>query len=145
MSTTPSEHQGHCLCGAVKYTATIKERVTACHCGMCRRWTGGLFLSVGADAVTWEGEEHIKTFKSSAWAERGFCSTCGANLFYRVTAPGKLQGMTAIMYGSLEDPGELKVATELFIDRKPPAYALAGQAEHKVLTEAEVMALFGGG
>jgi len=112
---------------------------------MCRRWTGGVFLTVGTDAVTWEGEDHIQTYTSSAWAERGFCRTCGTNLFYRVTAPGKMEGMTALMFGSLNDPEGLEIATELFVDRRPATYALVGEADHKRLTEAEVLALFGGG
>lgn len=129
----------------MRFTATIKDRVTACHCGMCRRWSGGVFLTVSTEGISWEGESLISTYTSSPWAERGFCRTCGTNLFYRVTAPGKLHGMTALMFGAIDDAEGLEIATELFIDRKPATYALVGQADHKCLTESEVLALFGEG
>lgn len=37
---------GHCLCGAVRITVTDPpQELGACHCGMCRRWTGSAFLA----------------------------------------------------------------------------------------------------
>ena len=38
---------GHCLCGAVKISASqASKSIGACHCGMCRRWTGGPWLAL---------------------------------------------------------------------------------------------------
>jgi hypothetical protein len=109
---------------------------------MCRRWTGGPLLSIGSSDVTWVGDDKITTFKSSDWAERGFCSVCGSALFYRVTAPGPHQGRVHIAFGTLDDQSGFDMNLEFFIDKKPEAYTLAG--ERKRLTEAEVFALFGG-
>jgi hypothetical protein len=136
------ERSGKCLCGAVTYQASgVDPKVGICHCGMCRRWVGGPFVSVSAETITWSGDEHIKTFTSSPWAERAFCSTCGSSLFYRVTAPGKHQGLVVLLFGTLDDPTGLTLEHEWFIDRKPDCYAIAG--EHPRKTESEVMAMFG--
>ena len=40
-------HTGSCVCGAVRFTITTPIKETgACHCGMCRKWSGGVFMSV---------------------------------------------------------------------------------------------------
>ena len=40
------EWTGGCLCGAVRYRATVDPiRVVNCHCGMCRRASGAAFLT----------------------------------------------------------------------------------------------------
>jgi len=36
-----------------------------------------------ADTVSFAGEENVAVYKSSDWAERGFCKQCGTHLFYR--------------------------------------------------------------
>lgn len=134
---------GKCLCGAVRYTiAADKTEVGACHCGMCRAWSGGVFIGLQAakDEVTLVGGENLTIYKSSDWAERGFCSHCGASLFYRVTAPGPHEGEFHFGAGTLEDWGDARMTGEIFIDRKPDAYAFAGET-HK-MTAAEVMAMF---
>ncbi len=116
--------------------------MSACHCGMCRRWTGGPLLGISAKEVDWSGEDKIRTYTSSPWAERGFCSECGTGLFYRITAPGPAQGSLSLLFGTLEDQAGFELVQEWFIDKKPDTYTLAG--ERKTLTEAEVMAMFGG-
>ena len=130
---------GRCLCGSVTITAkAMSNEVGACHCGMCRRWTGGPLLAVdcGSD-VTFTGEEHITVYESSAWAERGFCSKCGSHLFYRLKESGQ-----HIMPAGLFDvaPGDLVFDHQVFIDNKPDYYSFAN--ETKNLTEAEVFAMY---
>ena len=138
------ERTGKCLCGAVTYRAKeLKPEIGACHCSMCRRWTGGPLLAASSGDVAWQGDDEIRTFKSSDWAERGFCSQCGSALFYRVTAPGPHQGTYHLAFGTLDDQSGFTIDKEWFIDKKPDAYTLAG--EHKTLTEAEVFAMFSGG
>jgi len=133
------------MCGAVTYTATPSNRsVGACHCSMCRQWSGGVFISMEAkpDEINFEGEENIATFKSSPWAERAFCKNCGSSLYYRITAPGPYQGVFYVGSGTLDDYGDLKFDGQLYIDAKPAAYSFA---EHtKNMTKAEVEEMFGG-
>ena len=134
------ELTGGCLCGAVRYRVTGAEpHFDACHCSMCRRFSGGVFLAVEvpAEGLTWEsGEDEIATHASSDWAERGFCRRCGSSLFWRMPEGG----MMALAAGTLDSLEGLEFASEIFIDRKPDAYAFAG--ERKRTTEAEVIAAF---
>lgn len=134
---------GKCICGAVSFTIRdLKTEFTACHCKMCQRWAGSALLAfaVPPETVAFEGNHNIKTYKSSDWAERGWCDKCGSNIFYRVTAPGAYQGTHHMPVGLLDDAAGMTLVSEIFYDRRSPAFAFAG--ETKKLTEADVMAMF---
>ncbi len=135
---------GGCLCGAVRFEAEPGEMTShACHCGMCRRWSGSALVAVqvAPDAITFEGAEHVRTIQSSAWAERAWCDRCGSNLFYRITMAGPMQGQRHVAMGLFDDPDALPLTSEIYIDRKPSSFAYAGS--HHTMTEAEVEAMFG--
>ena len=77
--------KGACLCGAVRFAAKVERpSVSACHCKMCRRWSTSPFMAIKATDLAFDGAENIARFRSSQWAERGFCKQCGANLFYHI-------------------------------------------------------------
>jgi hypothetical protein len=130
--------RGKCLCGAVRFTAEeVETGAHCCHCSMCRSWSGGPALSVGVGTVTFDGEENITRYQSSAWAERGFCGKCGSNLFFKVKDPEQY-----IMWlGVFEDLTPFHLEGEIYIDDKPAAYALAG--DHPRMTGAEFLASIG--
>ncbi len=131
---------GKCLCGAVTFTAEeVEKHVHACHCSMCRSWTGGPMQAARCDGVSFDGAEHIKTFQSSEWAERGFCSVCGSSLFYRMPETG----MTMMALGAFDEQDQFDLAGEIFVDEKPAGYNFAG--DHERLTAAEFMASIGAG
>ena len=137
--TKTSRRSGSCLCGAVHITASkASNKVGACHCGMCRKWGGGPFMEVdcGTD-VTFKGEDNIKVYDSSAWAERGFCSKCGSHLFYRLKE--SKQYMVAV--GLFDDQEGLVFESQVFIDRKPPFYSFANKTKN--MTEAEIFEMYG--
>jgi hypothetical protein len=134
------QRTGKCLCAAVTFTADIQPTIVACHCGMCRRWTGGVFLTTPAKDIHFTGEDAITRYKSSDWAERGFCSRCGSSLFYRVTAKGPHEGETVLAVGALDDASGMTLDEELCIDHKPDGYSFAGEPKQK--TEAEMFASF---
>lgn len=131
-----ASYGGQCLCGAVRFSAEVEDTShSACHCGMCRRWSGGSpFFAVRTTSVAFEGEEHIGRYASSSWAERGFCRTCGTVLFYYLVPAAKYM-MSA---GAFADQASFQLALEIFVDRKPMGYALAG--DHPRWTEAETFA-----
>ena len=135
-----SERKGQCMCGAVTVTATpAHDTLGVCHCDMCRRWTSaGLLGFVARPGYAALGP--VKTFSSSEWAERAFCSDCGSALWYRVTATGKHHGETHMSAGLFEDAAGGRLTHEVFIDRKPQGYAFAGETEQ--MTEAQIMAMF---
>ncbi|MEM9524230.1 MAG: GFA family protein [Pseudomonadota bacterium] len=137
---TDTARTGGCLCGAVRYTLSEAPRTYgACHCRMCRRFSGGIELGVEVrpDGVAWEGEDRIRTFKSSEWAERGFCDICGSSLFWRLIAPGPMQGLLSLSAGSLDSLEGLDFDIEVYIDHKPTTYAFAG--ERRQMTEAQIL------
>lgn len=132
------EVSGHCLCRAVTYKATASNAdVSACHCGMCRRWTGGPLLYIHVDGrPTFTGEDAIGVFRSSDIGERGFCSKCGSILFWRAVG----QGSYTFTAGSLDDQTSLAFTREIFIDDKPPYYDFANATQR--LTGAESAATY---
>ena len=131
--------EGHCLCGAVTVCAVPARRhVEACHCTMCRRWNGVAFVGVQCGSeVAIEGEAHVVRYRSSEWAERGFCGRCGSSLFYHYLPLGTY-GFTA---GLFPDEALLPLSEEIFIDEKPAYYAF--DAESAKLTGEEVKAKYG--
>lgn len=132
----PETLSGRCLCGAVTISARpAKPHLEACHCDMCRRWGGIAFMGVqcGPNA-SFTGEEHITRFRSSEWAERGFCNKCGTNLFYHFL-PTTNYSFPA---GVFDDLGDMQLTEEIFVDEQPGYYRFAGDAERK--TGPEVIA-----
>lgn len=141
-ATTQIATTGGCLCGAVRYTLSNPPKgFGACHCGMCRKFNGGIELGieVPGDGIAFETTQTLRTYRSSDWAERGFCNTCGSSLYWRLTAPGPMQGLYSLSAGSLDSLEGLSLTREFFIDSKPAGYALSG--DHKRLTEADIMAM----
>jgi hypothetical protein len=135
--------RGHCLCGAVSFEADVEKREShACHCEMCRRWSGSAMLAVSVPeaALRIEGAERIRTYRSSDWAERAWCDACGSNLWYRITADGPYLGGHEICLGLFDTPDDLPLAKEIYIDRKTSSFAFAG--ERATMTQAEVEAMF---
>jgi hypothetical protein len=104
---------------------------------MCRHWAGGPFFGSSVKSVEFSGTENIGRFTSSAWAERGFCRQCGTTLFYYL----KPASQYTLSVGAFDDAKPFKLTREIFIDQKPPGYALAG--DHPRLTEREVLAAYG--
>jgi hypothetical protein len=130
-----TEMSGACLCGAVRFTAkNVETDCHACHCGMCRRWSGGPFLGASVGSIRFDGDENITRYNSSEWAERGSCRKCGSNLFYRVKAEDRY----VLCVGAFDDPAPFRLVGEIYIDRKPAGYAFAGDLPQQ--TEAEVIA-----
>ena len=142
----PTNRTGGCLCGAVRFElAEAPTEYGACHCGMCRKFSGGIELGVmvPGEGVTWLEDAALRTYPSSDWAERGFCGTCGSSLFWRLTADVPMKGLLSLSAGALDTLDGMTFASEVYIDHKPASHAFAG--ERKRLTEADVMAMVGGG
>ena len=127
---------GTCLCKAVSFSAnSISQKVGVCHFNMCRTWSGGPYIGIdcGSD-VQFNGE--VARYKSSEWAERGFCCACGTHLFYRFIESG-----TMIMPAGVFNEGlDLVMDHQIFIDEKPHYYDFANQTQN--MTGAEVMKMF---
>ena len=138
-----TDRTGKCLCGAVKFTiADAPVKYGACHCEMCRRWTGSalLAMTVPGDSIAWEGEAHIRTLQSSDWAERAWCQRCGSGLYYHVTV-GEMSANYEIPVGLFDDTSGLTLASEIYVDHRIDSAVFAG--ERNTMTRQEVLAKFG--
>lgn len=129
---------GSCLCGSVHVRAeAMCTHVGACHCNMCRKWTGGPMLTVDChSAVQFTGEDHITIYQSSDWAERDFCTTCGTHLFYRL----KQADQYIIPVGVFDAQTKLQFTEQIFMDEKPSYYAFSNHTHE--MTGAEVFAQY---
>jgi hypothetical protein len=132
--------QGHCLCGAIRVTTADQNEVNACHCSMCRRWGGGPLMAVhcGADPAI-EGREALKVYRSSDWAERAFCGTCGTHVYYHLLPANEF----VLSVGLFQDAPGFRLVEQIFVDEQPGFYAFANPT--RKLTGAEVIAQFNAG
>jgi len=73
--------RGSCLCGTVRWQNESFERMTHCHCSMCRKAHGAPFATYATarGGFSWlAGEEAVRFRASSARFQRGFCRHCGS-------------------------------------------------------------------
>lgn len=110
---------GQCLCGAVKYEVEPPLGESAhCHCEYCRRAHGAAFVTwvaVPAARFKMNGGETLRWYRSSAQAERGFCSRCGCPLFYRSSLTPEEIDVTRASF--TDDPG-VTPRYHCFVDQK---------------------------
>lgn len=127
--------QGKCLCGAVtiRVDGAHDPRPGACHCRMCQRWSGGLFLCFAAEAsaVTVKGE--VARYASSDIAERAFCPRCGSHLWMRDT--GAADAAYDLMPGLFDAAADWPLRSEIYSDRALASVTLSG--DHRRATRAE--------
>lgn len=88
-----------------------------------------MMMVVEGQGVTVTGP--VKTYASSPFAERAWCDVCGSSLWIR-DAPG---GAHEFMPGLFDNAGGAVLNREVYADRKPDGYALAGG--HPRVTAAE--------
>lgn len=138
-SNSTSAITGHCLCGAVTITVAGQHdpRVGACHCRMCQRWSGGLFLCFTADAsaVTVTGE--VTRYRSSAFAERAFCARCGSHLWFNDVEEGGEPRSYELMPGLFDAARPWPLRSEIYVDRAMACVRLLGDHRRKSRAEYE--------
>ena len=128
---------GSCLCGACRLTAAPEHGAHACHCGNCRKWSGGMFLAAqSGTSVVFNRDAPLARYGSSDWAERVFCARCGSSLVWQM----KDGSSQIVSIQACESPGDFGIESQIYVDRKPGSYALANRTE--MLTEAEVIARY---
>lgn len=127
-----------CLCGSIEVNAPDHDEAGLCHCSICRRWSGGPMFAVhcGPD-VTFTGDA-VTRYKSSEWAERGFCASCGTHIFYYL-----LPTQEYILPAGLFQDKDFRLTNEIFIDEKPRYYEFRNETEK--LTGQQVFDMFASG
>ena len=128
MDATSNLRHGGCLCGGVRYRLTGALRsVMACHCSQCRRSSGNFVAATACNTSQFEllSDASLKWFASSPGAERGFCATCGGNLFWRERGAASI----SITAGTLDAPTGLRIGTHIFVGDKSDYYDINDDAE----------------
>jgi hypothetical protein len=101
--------EGGCLCGAVRYRSMARPpRGVICHCSICRRHSGApalAFVHFPLAAFAWLTAEP-SWYRSSRYAQRGFCAACGSTVAMREEV---LSDRVQICVGSLDDPNKVHI------------------------------------
>ena len=119
-------HKGSCLCGAVTFEVEGSlSPVEACHCSQCRKWTGHILASteVPRTALKINGSESVSWFQSSEKVRRGFCSSCGASLFFDPLDKEK-HNWIGISMGVFDTPTNTEMALHIFVAEKGDYYKI---------------------
>ena len=112
-----------CLCAGVKINVKGKLRhVVNCHCSQCMKTHGNYaaYTACLEDNITFINKKTLKWYKSSNIAKRGFCSICGASIFYKLLKSKKI----SIAAGMLRNPTKLKTHSNIFTKDKLDYYKL---------------------
>ena len=124
MTEDQAVHKGQCLCGALRYE--VQGPLTdlhACHCSMCQRQGGHFAMATGAKRADFKltAGGTLKWYRSSDFAQRGFCADCGSSLFWQ----SDKADYTAIFAGSLDDGAGVRLAAHIFVADKGDYYDIA--------------------
>lgn len=112
--------EGGCLCGAIRYRATEAPiRGVLCHCSMCRRHSGApvlAFVHFRLDHFTWVRGAPAR-YRSSAFAERGFCPECGSTISMHEDV---LADRVQVTVGSLDQPERARIDDHVWTQEALP-------------------------
>ncbi len=114
--------KGSCNCGGVSFeVAGAPQGASMCHCGQCRKQSGGVWSSAFVDEPNLTVHGDVAWYRSSAKAKRGFCPTCGAFLFW------KHDDETTISFalGAIDGLTGLKLEKHIFVADKGDYYDIA--------------------
>ena len=123
MKKKASSKIAKCLCEGVKIKVKGKLRhVINCHCSQCMKTHGNYaaYTACLEDNITFINKKTLKWFKSSNIAKRGFCSVCGASIFYKLQKSRNI----SIAAGMFHNPTKLKTRSNIFTKGKLDYYKL---------------------
>lgn len=114
--------KGSCLCGAIQFETSAKPQgVSMCHCGQCRKQSGGIWSSayVAQDELSISGV--VNWYASSDIAKRGSCPICGAFLFWKANNEDTI----SFSLGAIDGPTGLILEKHIFVADKGDYYDIA--------------------
>ena len=112
--------RGSCLCSTVRWSFDgAFDRMTHCHCEMCRKAHGAPFATYAMGSVEHfrfdQGEEAVTRYESSPGFVRAFCSGCGS------VVPHPTPGSEIdIPVGPLDDDPGMRATCHIFAKWKAP-------------------------
>jgi len=113
----------NCLCGGVKIKIKGKLRhVINCHCSQCLKTHGNYaaYTACPENRIDFINKKTLKWYPSSKIAKRGFCSICGASIFYKLLKSKNI----SIAAGMLSNPTKLKTHSNIYTKGKLDYYKL---------------------
>ncbi|MHA6262988.1 GFA family protein [Arenibacterium sp. CAU 1754] len=116
-------HKGSCNCGGVAFElAGDLAPPSVCHCTQCRKQSGHVWASthVPQSALTLTAEDSLRWYRSSDTAQRGFCGTCGAFLFWKHNDEDNI----SVSMGAFDTPTGVTLARHIFVADKGEYYDL---------------------
>ncbi|MBE9475968.1 MAG: GFA family protein [Proteobacteria bacterium] len=116
-------YKGSCQCGAVTYELDGPLRPSvACHCTQCRKTSGHYWSAtqVPNDRFRITKDDGLKWFRSSDVARRGFCTGCGASLFWQHDG----EDATSVGSGTLDGITGIETAKHIYVADKGDYYEI---------------------
>jgi len=114
-SDKASSLTGSCLCGGVSYKINGSARdVVNCFCSQCRKTSGHHVAAtrVSKDHLILEKEGTLNWYECLPNVFRGFCQTCGGNLFWDDGRDNEI----SIMAGTIDTPTHLKTVKNIYTE-----------------------------
>ena len=128
MSETRS---GQCACGKIRLVVEPSEGagILHCHCHNCRRITGNFVAAVrcSTENLTVDDPDGCLSAFDLGFATYGFCSGCGATLWFR---PTEGHGETSVMAGVLDDTEGFEVQAVWFSHEAQSHHELPANVPH---------------
>lgn len=124
-SSKEAVFEGGCRCGGVRYTARQQPtQVTFCYCKACSSLSGSGYLPfchVDGDALSFTHTSTMKTLVLSKFAERFFCTGCGAPIAMRYNFDPSVTGLVLGTVDLDSFKGTMpKVEQHIFLREKAP-------------------------
>lgn len=123
------EIKGSCRCGKVTYSSSADPVFTGiCHCTHCQKSSGSAFGTVVAVptaslTVTGTTTRFTDAGDSGNPTHRDFCPVCGSTI---TQSADRMPGLTMVTVGTLDDPGWVKPAMQIYCDSAQPWVSLGG-------------------
>ena len=115
--------KGKCLCGGIRFsTKGFHREVSNCHCIQCMKTHGNFaaYTRVDDNCLKFLSKKTLKWFKSSKRAQRGFCSRCGASIFFKVNKSKTI----SISAGMFDKSFNLKTNKNIFVKNRLKYYKI---------------------
>ena len=119
-------HVGKCLCGDIRFSIDAEPQgARMCWCRDCQRIASGsatVNVLFPEEAVHYTGQMTTLrlTADSGNIVERGFCPTCGSQMYSKTIEPGGMP--MRVRAGTLDDP-ELMAPTAIIWADSAPSWA----------------------
>jgi len=112
-----------CLCGGIQFkTKGYHRDIHNCHCIQCMKTHGhhAAYTCVEEQNIKFIKKRTLKWFRSSKRAKRGFCSKCGASIFFKALGKKDIH----IAAGMFNRTVKLKTIANIFTKSKLDYYKL---------------------